>query len=158
MRWITLALVPALVLGQALAQSSIFDNCRTVITDGLREYSILGDSASYLNTVQDKYCERSGSAKSQSLGVGLDLVTKSLPIRFTGSFGSNNSEEAIRNFCRNYASFTAAASTHNTYEERIVQLSIPIIRYVYRHGAIRGDRAAPSRKHPTCEFLFGTWI
>jgi hypothetical protein len=56
----------------AHAQSNIFDNCKTIITDGSKEYSIQTDSRAYLNSVFDKYCDSSGSAKSSSLGIGLD--------------------------------------------------------------------------------------
>jgi hypothetical protein len=48
----------------ALAQGNIYDNCRAIITDGLREYAVDNNSVSYLNTVFDKYCDRSGSTKS----------------------------------------------------------------------------------------------
>jgi len=116
-RWLALAVL--FVSAGAKAQSGIFDNCRTIITDGLREYSITTDSSSYLNSVFDKYCESSGTARSAGLSVGLDVVVKAVPIQFTGAYSSN--EEAVRNFCRNYSSLSAGRSDRTTYQERIVQ-------------------------------------
>jgi hypothetical protein len=117
MRWI--AVVPFLITNQAFAQVSLFDGCKPVITDGLREYSIFSDSSSFLNTVFDKYCDSSGSAKIQSLGFGIDAVVKSIPVQFTGNFSSN--EEAVRNFCRDYRSVTVNVTNRNSYEEKIVR-------------------------------------
>lgn len=108
-----------LCMAAAHAQSNIFDNCRAVVTDGLREYSIKTDSRAYLNSVFDKYCESSGSVKSSSLGFGLDLVVKALPLSILGSFSSN--EEAVKNFCRNYSSVASARSDTTNYQEKIVQ-------------------------------------
>jgi hypothetical protein len=113
----TLTLV--LCTSTAFAQSGIFDNCRSVITDGLKEYSINTDSSAYLNSVFDRYCESSGSTKSSSFGLGLDTVVKAIPLNFTGNFSSN--EEAIKNFCRNYSSLSAGRSDKTSYQEKIVQ-------------------------------------
>jgi hypothetical protein len=98
---------------------NIYDNCRAVITDGLREYSVSNDSLSYLNTVFDKYCDRSGSTKTAGVGVGIDAVIKSIPVKFTGNYSSN--EEGWRSFCRNYSSETALQTNRNNYQERIVE-------------------------------------
>ncbi len=103
----------------SFAQTSLFDNCRTVITDGLREYAVSNESVSYLNTVFDKYCDRSGSTKSVGVVTGIDTVIKSLPVRFTGNYSSN--EEGWRNFCRIYSSQTSLNTDRFSYQERIVQ-------------------------------------
>jgi len=116
-RWLALAVL--FVSADAQAQSGIFDNCRTIITDGLKEYSITTESSAYLNSVFDKYCESSGTAKSSGLSVGLDAVVKAIPIKFTGAYSSN--EEAMRNFCRDYSSISAGRSDRTAYQERIVQ-------------------------------------
>lgn len=108
-------LCPAL----AFAQTGIFDNCRSVITDGLKEYSVSTESSAYLNTVFDKYCESSGSLKTQSLGLGLDTVVKAIPVKFTGNFSSN--EEGMRSFCKEYSSIASGQTDRNRYEEKIVR-------------------------------------
>lgn len=101
------------------SQSNIFDNCRTIVTDGLREYSIKTDSKAYLNSVFDKYCDSNGSVRSSSFGLGLDVVVKAIPISFSGSYSSN--EEAVKNFCRNYSSVSSSRSDTTSYQEKIVQ-------------------------------------
>ena len=114
-----LAMVLFSISAGVQAQSGIFENCRTIITDGLREYSITTDSSAYLNSVFDKYCETSGTARSTGLSVGLDAVIKAIPVQFTSSYSSN--EEAVRNFCRNYSSISTGRSDRTAYQERIVQ-------------------------------------
>jgi hypothetical protein len=116
-RWLPLAVF--FVSAGAQAQPGILDSCKTIITDGLREYSITTDSSSYLNSVFDKYCDSSGSTKSSGIGFGLDVVVKAIPIQFSGTYSSN--EEAVRNFCRNYSSLSAGRSDKTSYQERIVQ-------------------------------------
>jgi hypothetical protein len=116
-RWLALAVL--FVSPGVQAQPGIFDNCRTIITDGLREYSITTDSSAYLNSVFDKYCESSGTIRSSGLSVGLDTVIKAIPIQFTGTYSSN--EEGVRNFCRNYSSISAGRSDKTVYKEKIVQ-------------------------------------
>lgn len=103
----------------SFAQGNIYDNCRAVITDGLREYAVSNESVSYLNTVFDKYCDRNGSTKAIGAGLGIDTVIKSVPVRFTGNYSS--AEEGWRNFCRNYSSQTALDIDRFNYRERIVQ-------------------------------------
>jgi hypothetical protein len=103
----------------AQGQTGIFDNCKSIVTDGLKEYSITTDSSAYLNSIFDKYCDSSGSSKSTGIGLGLDAVVKAIPIKLTGNYSSN--EEAIRNFCRDYASVSVGRSDKTVYQERIVQ-------------------------------------
>lgn len=102
-----------------MAQVGLFDQCRTVITDGLKEYSIKTDSSAYLNTVYDKYCESGGTTKSQNFGLGLDAVVKAIPVKFTANYGST--EEAVKNFCKNYESLASGRSDQTQYQEKIVQ-------------------------------------
>lgn len=80
---------------------SLIDACKTIITDGLRDYSIETNSAEYLNSVRDQYCDSSSSAKSSKFGVGLDAVVEAIPIGFKVNY--NSSQEAMRNFCKNYS-------------------------------------------------------
>jgi len=109
-----------LVSGPALAQTT-FDNCKAIITGGLREYSIAADSDSTLNTIFDNYCDSSGSVKTEKLGIGIDIVASSTPLKFTGTFGS--SSQAISNFCRNYQTLYNSQSNRNSSQERIVQMA-----------------------------------
>lgn len=103
----------------SLGQSNLIDACKSIITDGLREYSIRADSSAYLNTVHDKYCEKSGASKAQSFGMGLDAVVEAIPISFKGSYGS--SSEAMRNFCKSYSSAVSASSNSLSYQETTVR-------------------------------------
>jgi hypothetical protein len=109
----------AIISSPAFAQSSLPDLCTPIITDGLREYLITSESDSYLNTIFDKYCDLNGSLKNQGGNVGLETVVKSLPIKFTGSYSS--SEQAIRNFCRDYANVVSSQRNRNLYQEKIVR-------------------------------------
>ncbi len=101
------------------AETGNNDNCKTIVSDGLREYSIKTDSRAYLNSVYDKYCENTGAVKSSSLGLGLDIVVKAIPITFSGSYAT--SEEAVKNFCRNYSATASGRSDTTSYQEKIVQ-------------------------------------
>jgi hypothetical protein len=85
----------------------------------LREYAVSNESVSYLNTVFDKYCDRSGSTKATGVATGIDTIIKSVPVKFTGNYSSN--EEGWRNFCRSYSSETALNTERFNYQERIVQ-------------------------------------
>lgn len=87
------------------------------IAKTLKEYSIDSSSSSYLNAVFTQHCQQDGSRKSSGGGVGLEAVVKAVPIKFTGNF--SNSEEAIRNFCKTYASQTAATAATDNYKETI---------------------------------------
>lgn len=101
------------------AQPTLIDSCKTVITDGLNEYSIKNDSSSYLNSVHDNYCEASGSAKTDKFGLGIEAVVKAIPIKFTGTYDSG--QTAMKNFCKNYASTTAQNSAAASYQQTIVR-------------------------------------
>lgn len=92
--------------------------CRELIPSGLKQYSIRTDSGSYLTSVFDRYCDESGSTKSSGLWLGLDIVVKTIPVTFTGSYSSN--EEAVRNFCKTYAGQARGHSDQERYEEKIV--------------------------------------
>ena len=118
MRFYILFFALPLVSSHALAQT-IFDNCKTIITGGLRGYSIAADSYSALNTIFDNYCDSSGSVKTDKLGIGTDIVVSSIPIKFAGPFGSTS--QAISNFCINYQIVYNSQSNKNSYQERIVQ-------------------------------------
>jgi hypothetical protein len=89
----------------------------TDITRALKEFSISTSSTSYLNSVFDSYCEASGSSKGSNAGIGLEAVVKAIPIKFTGSYSST--EEAMRNFCKTYASSSSLQTRNYTYEEKV---------------------------------------
>ena len=114
---IALFLVSVACVGACNA-AGIESACTELITSGLKQYSIKTESSSYLTSVYDRYCEQSGSTKSSGLGLGLDLVVKAVPVKFTGNYSSN--EEAMRNFCKNYQAHSEGQSAQETYEEKIV--------------------------------------
>lgn len=139
----SIVLLPSLTFGQA----GILDNCRSLVTDGLREYSIRTDSNEYLNSVFDRYCDSSGSTKSSSFGAGLDLVIKAIPIKFTAD--SQSSEQAVKNFCKNYSSVSAGRSNTTAYKERIVDraygsfdqcIALALTGVIVRHDVRSLDR------------------
>lgn len=115
-RIILLWLICSAIAKMAVCQN--FQPCEVIITKGLREYRIDTSSSTYLRNVFDNYCEASGSMKSSSLGVGLDLVVKAIPISLTGDYSST--EQAMRSFCKTYASQTHATQASSSYEETIV--------------------------------------
>jgi hypothetical protein len=118
-RWGRSLIASGFVLNIGVAQADGIEMaCRDLITSGLKQYSIRTESSSYLTSVFDRYCEASGSTKSTRLGLGLDLVIKAIPVKFTGSYSSN--EQAMKNFCSTYQSHSEGQSAQATYEEKIV--------------------------------------
>lgn len=97
----------------------------TDIARTLKEFSISTSSSSYLNSVFDSYCEASGNTKTSSGSLGLEAVVKAIPIKFTGS--ASNSEEAMKNFCKNYAGTTALQERKFSYEERIASKALDTV-------------------------------
>jgi hypothetical protein len=106
-----------LMASTATAQS--YAHCEKIISSGLREYNVSTDSEAYLNTVFDRYCESSGSAKSASAGIGVEFPIKAVPLRFSGNYSS--AEEGHRNFCKTYSSYTSSSRSTYSYTERIVE-------------------------------------
>ena len=97
----------------------------TDIARTLKEFSISTSSTSYLNSVFDNYCEASGSKRSSSAYVGIDVVVKAIPIQFTGA--TANAEEAMKSFCKNYASSSSLQERKFTYEERIASKALDTV-------------------------------
>jgi hypothetical protein len=97
----------------------------TDIARTLKEFSISTSSSSYLNSVFDSYCEASGSAKQSGVGIGLDAIVKAIPIKFTGSYSS--SEDAVKNFCKNYSSSTSLQERKYSYEEKIASKALDTV-------------------------------
>ncbi len=87
------------------------------IAKTLKEYSIDSTSSSYLNAVFTQHCQQDGSRKASNGGLGLDAVIKAIPVKFTGSY--SNSDEAVSNFCKTYASQTAFTAASDMYKETI---------------------------------------
>lgn len=114
-------LLPAAMLLVCTLSSAqgIAEACKLIITDGLREYSIKASSDASYNSVYDKYCEVSGSARTDKFGFGMDTILESIPVGFKGDFGS--SSEQMKNFCKTYASKAAGRSSSTSYEETIVR-------------------------------------
>lgn len=118
MRVVVVAALCGLICGStALGQA--LDPCGVIITSGLREYRIGTSSDAYLNTVFDRFCETSGTTRSQGGALGVEFPLKSIPVSLTGNYSS--SEEGYRTFCKTYASRTTTNSSRYTYEERIVE-------------------------------------
>ena len=103
----------------ALAQSTVFDNCTTLIREGLREYNVQSESEANLNTVFDRSCSSSGEFRTETAGVGLEAVVKSIPWKFTGNYGST--KEAMTNFCRDYRAVAEKSAARNSYQETIAR-------------------------------------
>jgi hypothetical protein len=119
----------------ALASISLIFACVTAysqnlqcpdISKTLKEYSIDSSSSNYLNAVFTQHCQQDGSKKGSSGGVGLDAVIKAIPVKFTGNYTS--SDEAFSNFCKTYASQTAASSATDSYKETISLKSLETIQ------------------------------
>ncbi|MFB0713684.1 hypothetical protein ACEU59_21360 [Buttiauxella noackiae] len=100
----------------------------------LKEYNISNQSSAFLNSAYDQYCDQSGNTKSTSAGIGLDMVIKAIPIKFTGNYSS--SAEAFKNFCRNYSSVATASERKFSYEEKIATKSLETIEACQRIAAL----------------------
>lgn len=92
------------------------------IAKTLKEYSISTSSSEYLNSVFDQYCEQSGESKASSVGVGLDVVIKAIPIKFTGNYDS--SSQGMKNFCKTYASSSSLQQRQFSYNEKITEKAL----------------------------------
>lgn len=95
-----------------------YAHCKTIITDGLREIDIETSSFAYLNTVFDKYCESSGVARESSFNAGLSVVVDAIPNKFT--LGSSDKNQSMRNFCKEYQSYSAGRNDSFRRKEKIV--------------------------------------
>jgi hypothetical protein len=120
----------ARVLQLFIVVAGISDVCAqalqcTDIARTLKEFSISTSSSSYLNSVFDSYCESSGESKQAGVGIGLDMVVKAIPIKFSGSYSS--SQEAMKNFCKNYSSSTSLQERKYSYEERIASKALDTV-------------------------------
>lgn len=96
------------------------------IAKTLKEYSISTSSSSYLNSVFDNQCEQNGDNKATSAGFGLDAVVKAIPLKLTGNYSSN--EQAIKNFCKTYASTMTSEQRSFSYEERVASKALDTIQ------------------------------
>ena len=103
------------------------------LANTLKEYNISSQSSAFLNSAFDQYCDQSGSTKASGGGIGLDMVIKAIPIKFTGSYSST--EEGFRNFCKNYSSVATAAERKFSYEEKIATKSLETIDSCLRIAA-----------------------
>jgi hypothetical protein len=98
--------------------SDPFAVCGRIIDQGLRNYDISTFDEATLNTVFDNYCSSDGSRKSTNVGLGIDLVVKTIPVSFKGTFASD--DEQMNQFCRNYASTYQRTISSRTYKNTIV--------------------------------------
>ena len=94
-------------------------NCDTILTSALREYNIHSESSSNLNEIFSQYCYADGRTNSSSLDIGVDAVVKGIPAKFT--LGSNDSSQAMTNFCKTYSSSSDLRSKSDSYQETIVR-------------------------------------
>jgi len=108
------------------------DSCVSLAST-LKEYNISNQSSAFLNSVFDQYCDQSGSTKSSGGGIGLEAVVKAIPIKFTGTYSSN--EDAFKNFCKNYSSIVSSSERKYTYEEKIATKSLETIDSCLRIAA-----------------------
>ncbi|MDT3382527.1 hypothetical protein RNI52_34695 [Labrys neptuniae] len=90
----------ATILGLSIPYAWADTECDAVYQNATRDLIIDNQDRSSLFSVYDKYCDSKGSVNNTSVGIGIDVVVKNLPINFTGNYG--NSSEAISNFCKNY--------------------------------------------------------
>lgn len=105
----------------------------TNLASVLREYEVNTASSSYLNTVYDQHCQQSGSSSGTSVGLGLDAIVKSIPLKFTGSF--SNTKEGFDNFCKTYQAVRAGTTTIDHRAERISSKALDTIRACYEIAA-----------------------
>lgn len=113
------AFAALLALHQIASAQSAHDACITLITSGLREYSINTESDAYLLNVFSHHCEKSGQVKTSTFGFGLDVVVSEIPFGLKGK--SDNSRESMTNFCKNYAEVEQKNRKVDRREEKIVR-------------------------------------
>lgn len=116
----SIVFITLLGLHTSAAYSQALDNaCATLITSGLREYSVDIESDSYLETIFRRHCEKSGEVKKSSFGLGLDTVVEAIPLEL--KVDSANSRESMTNFCKNYAKVEQRSKHIDKRTEKIVR-------------------------------------
>lgn len=118
------AITLACAAATTVAHSQQISQC-TGLAATLKEYNISNQSSAFLNSTFDQYCEQSGEAKSSSGGVGLDVVIKAIPIKFTGNYGTT--AEGFKNFCKAYASVINQVDRKYSYDERVASRALDTI-------------------------------
>ena len=108
-----------LLVGQEAFAQSLEKACSSIITSGLREYSVNTESDSYLQTVFDRHCEKSGEAKKSSSGFGLDLGIGEFSLGLDDD--SADSSRRVANFCKSYAKVERQNRSVDKREEKIVR-------------------------------------
>lgn len=131
-RSLIIALLLVLLSTPHLARSQATNQCVSLAST-LKEYNISNQSSAFLNSTYDQYCEQNGEAKSTSAGVGLDFVIKSIPVKFTGNYGS--ASEGFKNFCKAYFSVVNSIERKYSYEERIASKALDTIESCLRIAA-----------------------
>ena len=115
-------LVAVGLTGRAQGQTDPAEICRGILSDAGNNISISQDSDAVLDTVFDKYCNQSGTAKSSNLDIGLGVVIEELPIKFT--LGSSDKQTAVNNFCRNYAQLSTSNHQRSSYQSTVVDKAL----------------------------------
>lgn len=95
-----------------------YSHCTAGLNATAKEVQVGASSSEYLNAVYSNECENNGLSKQKSAGVGLEAVIKAIPVKFTGSYGSN--EEKMGNFCKVYSSETQTNQQNYSYAERVI--------------------------------------
>src|SRR5262249_17316846 len=96
--------------------------CSPILTEASRNVNLNESSAEYLNTIFDKYCERSGSLKQSGFSLGISAPIESIPVSLT--LGSTDSSIAMTNFCHNYASTANSRVQQRSYVSTVVEKAL----------------------------------
>jgi hypothetical protein len=94
-------------------------SCRALIESGLRNLSVSQESEASLQTIFRRHCEKSGTVKRSSLGIGIDTVVEAIPFGLKGD--AESASQSMTNFCKSYSSHMEHEYARNTREEKIVE-------------------------------------
>ena len=95
-----------------------YSHCNAVYQTATRNLQITESSYDSLNEIFDNYCEESGNIKSESQGLGVDVVIKKIPLKFSGT--STENEARMKNFCKNYSSIRYESSVSRVVKDKVV--------------------------------------
>jgi hypothetical protein len=114
--WLGL-LIATSITNFAFARGPDYSVCETLVSNGLREFSIRRDSKENLDQLFTHYCSYSSSKNSGSFDFSSSSLINDIPESLT--MGASTSEQKIQNFCNTYKSSNYNHETVDTYRETI---------------------------------------
>lgn len=118
--WVILIASTLIGVAQAGNDTSV---CLAMIADASHNVGLNMRSQDFLDTVYSDYCSADGSARTNHLNAGLNVIFKNVPLKFT--LGSGAKSSRVTNFCKSYRSHydntASSVSSRTIVVERALQ-------------------------------------